>query len=442
MSLLLVGAIAVTSLLCGSVTASAASSKTALLSTALSQVDSKADSSLGLGQDILALYNSSDDSGCLGFYRIGSEEIKAWRSSGKLKATKLTADDTLLKSSGCISDMTFAYGNYALFYSIADDVTTYHVVKYNKSKKTLTTIYSTKNFIGVSGDGSMSEFIWNQDTRKLQVRILNNKAKLVKKLTYDYSADDSYGCWNAFRCGNDKAYVSYYRESELDISSDGDIRGGNIIAIDKNGKTKTVSDFVSTEVVVGVNYVAFDHRPIDGISYVCLTSKNKDYDTFNLRYYTDEKSMDEADFYTICDFGTKIYGTKAIAAYKGGTNEDPVYKYVLVNISSNKRLSKVYDYMFTRNDGEMFCAVNSKGQRGFVDSKGKELAIFDAADCFAGNGKYAPVIKDGKIYLVDKNMKQISKTIKADEDSEVWTVGDELFSYRYGNKIYYMTTKK
>ena len=442
LSLLLVAAIAVTALVCGSVSASAASSKTALLTTALSKIDSKAKEIIDLGQGIYWLYDN--DTGYNAFYRIGSDEIKAWRSSGKLKATKLTADDKLKKCTGYYTDCTFAFGDYALFYKDDNDIRTEYVIKYDKSKKTLTTIYSSKNYIGVSSDGSISEFIWNDSTGKLQLKILNNKAKLVKQLNYDFSAEDCIAHWNVFRYGSDTACISYCSESEYIRSATEDIKSGHIITIDKNGKTKTVAEFANTAFMTGGNYIVADRPPLAGLSYVYLTSKNKGYSTLDLRGLEDEifKKDGVVYAYTISSFGKKIYGTKAVAEYVAGPEDDLQYKYALVNISSNKLISAVYDGMYTDNDGETYSVMNSKGQRGFLNSKGKKLAMFDDADSFYGKGKYAPVIKDGKIYLINMKMNQVSKTIKADKDSEVWTFGDELFAYRYGGKVYLMTNKK
>ena len=89
----------------------------------------------------------------------------------------------------------------------------------------------------------------------------------------------------------------------------------------------------------------------------------------------------------------------------------------------------------------MFSVMSSNGKCGFMNIKGKVLASFDDAGSFFGSGKYAPVIKSGKIYLVDSNMKQVSKTIKADDKSIVYTLGDEIFMYTYNDKLYFMTNK-
>ena len=346
--------------------------------------------------------------------------------------------------------MTFEYGDYALWgYDKNDNTVTKFVMKYDKANKKITKVYSTDNYIGISSDGSMSEFIYDSDKGKLTLKILNNKAKLVKQLDYDFSAQDCYPRWGCFRRGSDTACISYYRESEADLSYDDGIKGGHIITVDKNGKTKTVADNLNRDILVGNNYIAFDCRPLVGLGYVHLTSKGKGYGIYGLRLLEtkisqgdDEISLVYTDTFTLSDLGKKIYGTKAVAEYVGGTYADPTYKYALVNISNNKLLSSVYDDMYTDNDGEIYSVMNSKGQRGFLNSKGKKLAMFDDAGAFSGNGKYAPVLKDGKIYLVNKSMKQVSKTIKADKDSGVRTLGDELFMYTYGGKIYLMTNKK
>ncbi|MBO6230550.1 MAG: hypothetical protein J6O50_08265 [Ruminiclostridium sp.] len=442
LSLLLAGVVAATAMLCGSVSASAASSKTALLKTALTQIDSRATDVAALGQDLYMFFNDTYNA----VYRIGSDEIKNWRSTGKLKATKIAVDPEVAKTDwDYYTDITFEYGDYALWgYYKNDNTITKFVMKYDKANKKITKVYSTDNYIGISGDGSMSEFIYDSDKGKLTLKILNNKAKLVKQLSYDFSAEDTYSRWAVFRYGSDTACISYYRESEADLSSNEGIKGGHIITVDKNGKTKTVADNLNRDISVGNNYITFDRRPLAGRSYVYLTSKGKGYGTFGLRRLENEvfKTDGAVYVYTINDFGKKIYGTKAVAEYVAGPDEDLQYKYALVNISSDKFISAVYDDMSTSDNGEMFLVKNSKGQWGYLNSKGKKLAMFDDAGAFTGSGKYAPVIKNGKIYLVDKNMKQVSKTIKADDNSYLNTLGDELFLYTYGGKTYLMTNKK
>ena len=77
------------------------------------------------------------------------------------------------------------------------------------------------------------------------------------------------------------------------------------------------------------------------------------------------------------------------------------------------------------------------GKEGFIDySSGKETIIgqFDAADNFEGS--YAPVVKDGKAYLVDADMNAVSDTVAADD---VVSIKDDLFIVKNGDKVSFVT---
>lgn len=88
-------------------------------------------------------------------------------------------------------------------------------------------------------------------------------------------------------------------------------------------------------------------------------------------------------------------------------------------------------------DGKIYLVKNAKGERGYINRKGKELAFFEYAGSFIGD--YAPVVKNGKAYLIDRNMKQVSEKIDADSVS---TLGEGLFRVTKGDKVMLMTYKK
>ncbi len=74
------------------------------------------------------------------------------------------------------------------------------------------------------------------------------------------------------------------------------------------------------------------------------------------------------------------------------------------------------------------------GKIGYMDENEKVLGEFDATDGFVG--KYAPVVKDGKAYLVDKDMKAVSTEIEADD---VIAIDEDLFLAKKGDTTYFVT---
>ncbi len=74
------------------------------------------------------------------------------------------------------------------------------------------------------------------------------------------------------------------------------------------------------------------------------------------------------------------------------------------------------------------------GKTGFMDENEKILGEFDALDNFAGD--YAPVVKNGKAYLVDKDMNTVSTEIEADD---VIAIDEDLFLAKSGDKTYFVT---
>lgn len=436
LSLLLVGIIAVTSLFCGTITASAATSKASLLSLDITKIDSKATGIGSLGQDLYLLYSDSYRA----VYRIGNDEIKKWRSSGKLKATKITVDTKANKNNWTYySDATLEYSDYMIINS-GDDL---YVLKYEKSQNKLKEIYKTTHLVGVSGNGYIFEFTVSADKSNTVLKILNNSGKIVKKIQYDHPGNDIKVRNRAPSCGTEFAFTTYYKDS--DVSEKG-MEAGNVTIIDNNGKSKTISKYCAGNVDIGNNYFAFEYIPMVSIHAAYLTEKNKCYYFKDISGYETGSYNANYKYYGLTGFIERFYGTKAIGIYQYTDYSDPnnkkyEYKYALVNVKTDKFITAKYDDMSTYDNGETFLIQDSKGQWGYLNAKGKKLAMFTDAAAFYGSGKYAPVIKGGNIYLIDKNMKQVSKTIKSDKDSVITTLGDELFKYTKGGKNYIMTNK-
>lgn len=106
--------------------------------------------------------------------------------------------------------------------------------------------------------------------------------------------------------------------------------------------------------------------------------------------------------------------------------------YDLDDPHSNTRSSQ-YKNIYSQ-DGEIYLVQNGDDKWGYIDRNGNELAIFDDASEFIGD--YAPVVQNGKAFLIDKNMNRVSEKIDA---SGVSIVDDGLYRVVNGDDSFLVT---
>lgn len=422
LSLLLVGVITVTSLFCGTVTASAASSKPKLITASITGIDSKATWVEALGQD---LYVFGGDNYKV-IYRIGSKEISNWRKSGKLKPTKVKLDSEVFDHDWVVNHDNYfddTNSEYAMFaYKQDDGLYHAYAVKYDKDKNSISSYFDTSDFynMGVSSNGVVS--VCKYSNNILNVKLINTSGKQIKTFKYDYT--NKYGEWSPFYAGSQNAVV---------VIGDGTYDNSSIYSLSNSGKQTKISDNLSSMLNTGKNYIAWHRYPLDeGINTVYLTETKKTY-IYNLS----EVTVNNENYQLMSFSCGAFWGTKTVARYKNSSDK---YKYMLIDVK-NPTKSKAYNFMTSYDNGKTFLVKNDKGKWGYLNKNGKEIGWFDDASRFLYDGKYAPVIKNGKAYLIDRNMKQVSKTLKVDSESSVSTYGSELFGVTYGGKKYLMTYK-
>lgn len=146
----------------------------------------------------------------------------------------------------------------------------------------------------------------------------------------------------------------------------------------------------------------------------------------------------EADYdgkaYTLNSVSS-IHGDKAIAHYTWSYNGESADGYALVELTDGAYapISGYYAGMYTK-DGEMFLVKTADGKWGYINSNGELLKTFDDASNF--NGKYAPIINDGKAYLINRNMKRVSEKIDAESVSGL---DKGLYTVTIDGEKYFMT---
>lgn len=128
-----------------------------------------------------------------------------------------------------------------------------------------------------------------------------------------------------------------------------------------------------------------------------------------IAFICDSNSGDFVEYYAIFDDYQDILNYAEKTHYK--------------KITSYK-VGDTYIYMFEDLDGK----------KGYMYGDEKVLAYFDDTNGFAGS--YAPVVKDGKAFLIDEDMNAVSEEIEADG---VTSVSDEMFIISKGDKYYFVT---
>ena len=255
----------------------------------------------------------------------------------------------------------------------------------------------------------------------------------MKKNKYPILKDAFIGTGVPFTFGGDYAHVLYAKGKNGDKTFDAvhaivDTKGNSKIIYVLEGIT------AYGKCSANKNYQGFESVPNEGINKVYLFDNDKTYNLKNICKYKN---------YKLLNFGLMFNGTKTIATYiyQKDENAEPQYKCALVDVKSDKILSSLYEYMYTEDNGNTYLMQASNGKWGYLNSKGKKLGSFDFASVFSGNGKYAPVINNGKMYLIDKKMKRASTTVAVDNNTVVYTYGEELFLYIEGDTQYLMTYK-
>lgn len=327
--------------------------------------------------------------------RIGDKEIANWRSTGKLEPTEIKSDVDL--SNATVSG-DFSKDNYLLCNDHTKDV--YSVLKLDEASGKLTKVYDI-------GEGSVSScgngycIGYESSMRGTNITaVYTPKGEKIDLTDKSFKAMS----WTANGMGKYLAYaISMSDFTKLyGICTDGSFE-----------EVYTASDVSSLS--GGNGYVQIGSM-MDPAFNIILTADGKTY------------NIGEIDRF---DKITSVYGTSAVLAAVVGYDENTwqdIYNYKLINIADNgKELSKTYKFMETVDYGNTYLVQSEDGKWGYIDGTGKELAMFDGASHFAYSGKYAPVVQDGKGWLVDKNMNQVTEKIDA---TGCTTYGEELFLFK------------
>ncbi len=231
---------------------------------------------------------------------------------------------------------------------------------------------------------------------------------------YDITADSKYDfaiIWSSGRLINEKLHQNRYKYVIYGIKKD-----GNPEIIYESGDECDVTEFGS--ILLGKNCISWQE---DGTYHAKIFETGEEIviDGYSIDGLTCTQSFGEVQANKLSV--QEVFGNKMITRYTSDvTGEEDEYRYVLLDknkIASAtyeegaKPDSKSYKYMYSE-DGKIFSVTTEDNKWGYIDANGNELGIFDDVGIFVG--EYAPVVKDGKAYLIDRNMNCVSEKIDAD----------------------------
>ena len=140
----------------------------------------------------------------------------------------------------------------------------------------------------------------------------------------------------------------------------------------------------------------------------------------NMKVYYNNYEDGKDEFIYLVDGYTILHGLNDFDNWQSKTYYKNLNPYSIKDGSDSKII-----FTFETNEGKL----------GYMDENEKVLAYFDEVGGFMAD-YYAPVVKDGKAYLIDAEMNAVSTEIEADD---VVAINDELFLAKKGDKLYFVT---
>lgn len=398
------------------------------------------------------------------FWRIDTQQ---WQESGEISYSAVSLDDELqgMENLGTFSDTGFtSEDDYALFRTLDENGKTSQrfVVKYDKESNSLETVSKYDYWCYATDDGYVI------------VDGMNDEGKAVIQITAPDGTENacefslcevegSYPVVKALSRSSDK-YVYYIMfptsvtpNEEISLSTGSAVSDWTVelYGVDRAGKAvKLYSDTVNgwgidTTVENGCLFGTQKYIHTTGeiyqITSLLFTKHIYCEDTDELHSFVcGETNMNgmlyvyDGDGYggqPMTSLESKIYGTKAIAYAEYGGTDGAFGTYALIDVQTGEKIGD-HDYMkyMSTEDGKMYIVQTADDKWGFMNSKGKVLRTYDDAGPFIGD--YAPVVKDGKAFLIDRSMKRVSEKIDADSVS---TFEENLFRIKKGDEYYFMT---
>lgn len=376
-------------------------------------------------------------------------DLEKWRETGEFSYTKVDTDLDMTDLRGMWTNFSSS-GGYCQFAKVdaEGNILQCYVVRYDKENNAISTVYTiTKDDVvdANSGEFTFSPFtsadgytfvITSNDTETgiltYVVYSPDGTPSDKKSMSYDVTAD--YYNWNWYATRNDK-YIMFLIARLVGGNSDDEVLPGaplgnfELYGVRKDGSLETIN---KTEGYVTYDFASCDDNFVSwrGTHLLGIVEQVSVYSTESKKTYNLDRSIKIAGDETSIspEKVTYVNGTTAIVCSQEYTKDDVNYRnYALIDLeksSSNEwghsstAISKIYRYMSTI-DGEIFLVQTEDGKQGYIDKNGNEIATFDNASNFMGD--YAPVVQDGKGYLIDRNMQRVTTKVDGIDWCQTYT---------------------
>lgn len=375
------------------------------------------------------------------FYRIGEKEISEWQNSGNFTYSNIEADLDITGLNWWSGSFD-GEGEYVQLYKrdAENNVLERYVVHLDKASGKITNMYNPDvKWCYTRPDGYTVSYT-NVNSNTLTLTVYDPTGKKTES-TLTRNSGSGWSVYSSSGTGKYVGYVTWEKEfTQYDEYMMGYLAGNQVFyGICKDGSLeilRELNDYYDFSIASsGENYVSFYDTARVGRASILTVYSEESKEFFSL-------GAESATGFFNKITGGKIYSTKAIVEIKSGYGDSAKTQYALIDFTvknsynSVEPISKNYNSMST-NDGKNYLVQTLDDKWGYINDNGKELAVFDSAGAFEGD--YAPVVKNGKAYLIDRNMNKVSEEIDGDSVS---TRGDGLYFITNGDSIVFMTYSK
>lgn len=400
-----------------SFSASAASSKLKLLTAPLSDINNEAFDVSAMYDD--DLYCTSDENGFVkSFFTV---DMAAWKNSGEFSFKEVKLDDDVDRTG-------LGYNSFANILtsgktSSDGDIKEYYAYIYDGGEINVT--YSSENWTTINDDGYIISSDWGDGYAMVSVISPDGTTTELREdnlysIASIYDSDKYVAALFVVANGRQSEKVDSLQEYDLEVA-----------LITKDGERESI--YTDT-----FNYFG-GISVVDG--YVGFYTQSAPYAAQPHLFDLDTQTM-----YSMPNDGEFGYDPKlthvtddVFVDYHGVYGSDD-YVYTLVKVDMKKDDTKCSfsilsdDYKYIADNGSVILVEDADDKWGYINTDGELLATFDDAGEF--KGKYAPVVKDGKAFLINKDMKRVSEKIDADG---VYTLDKDLFEVTVDDEVFLMT---
>lgn len=346
------------------------------------------------------------------FVSVTEDDLAKWRNTGVFKYNTVEVNGKVNWNR-----LTLAGDNQLMVnLDVDNSIAKYYAINYNGKDK-IDIVRSSDEWMNYMNGWIISDSYSNN---VLSLKCENPATG--KTYTDKFSGD---GTWYSgfYMTGKYIAGIAYTTKTYPDSALDGKYNKYDIVVkgMKSNGKVETLY-------TDSVNFL----YSTSGEKFFQISTMTAPYGWVNHVFLEDS-----AEWVTIITdskyYVEEVYGKNAVATLVDNYGETVGYQLIKLTEKGSELKGDLYKDMYTL-EGKLYRVKTFDDKWGFINTNGKLLATFDDVSEF--DGKYAPVVKNGKAYLVDKAMKCVSEKISA---TYVNTLGEGLYYVENGSKKYLMT---